>query len=290
LPVRRFSFFRFALTAAAAAALIALAVVQLASDALNSSAAAPATLPHRVPASFGVAVYRLLDRIAPAAYVETSLARQALGRGDGQTAERYAVRLPASPVRDELLARAALLRGQSTLAAEYFLAAPDPAAVDARAQQLALRDPAAAYALEALLRDRLARSGTHPDTVAETSWKMGRLANRQAWKQIPGSAAQHRWLERANGDFEIAVRVAPLSERYAVEAANQADLLGDRARARQLFAQAGAIDPASADAIAGLGVVAWQNGDRGGAAAYLRRAQAIDPGALMVRALERDLR
>lgn len=270
--------------------LAALAAVQLASDALNATAAAPATLPRLVPQAFGMAVYRLLDRIAPAEYVEATLAQQAIARGDPDAAQRYAVRLPASPVRDELLAGTALLRGQSTLAAEYFLAAPDPAAVDAAAQRLASQNPAAGYRLETLLRERLARSGTHPDAVAEASWKMGRLANREAWRQVPGSAAQRRWLERADGDFETAAALAPLSERYAVEAANQADLLGDRVRAQRLFAHAADIDPGSADAIAGLGVVAWQNGDRRSAAAYLERARSIDPGALMVRALERDLR
>jgi len=281
---------RLVLVVVAAAALVALAAVQLASDALNSRAAAPATLPRLVAPSFGLTIYRVLDAIAPASYVETTLAQQALTSGDADAAERYAVRLPASSARDELLARVALLRGQNALAVEYFLAAPDPASVDAAAQQLASQDPANGYALETLLRDRLARSGTHPDAVAEASWRMGRLANRKAWQQIPGSAAQHRWLERADGDFETAVHLAPLSERYAVEAANQADLLGNRARAQRLFARAADLDPASADAIAGLGVVAWQTGDRNGAATYLRRARAIDPEALMVRALERDLR
>lgn len=290
MPVRRFTLFRLVAGAVAAGALAALAAVQLASDALTSGAAAPATLPRLVPPAFGMAVYRLLDRVAPAEYVEATLAQEAIERGDADAAQRYAVRLPASPVRDELLARTALLRGQNVLADEYFLAAPDPSAVDAAAQRLASQNPAAGYGLEALLRERLARSGTHPDAVAEASWRMGRLANREAWRQVPGSAAQRAWLQRADRDFETAATLAPLSERYAVEAANQADLLGDRVRAARLFAHAAGIDPGSADAIAGLGVVAWQNGDRRGAMAYLQRARAIDPGALMVRALERDLR
>jgi hypothetical protein len=281
--------FRVALGAVIVAFAFALAVVQFASDALNSGVASPGTLPRRIPAGFGVSVYRLLDRIAPAPYVEATLAQEAIGRGDADAAERYAVRLPASPVRDELLAHIALLRGQTVLAREYFLAAPDPAAIDASAESLAVRNPAAAYALEGLLQTRLRRSATHPDAVAQARWQMGRFANRQAWRQIPGSAAQRAWLMRALGDFEAAVSLAPLSERYVVEAANQADLLDERARAEQLFAHAAAIDPGSADAIAGLGVVAWQNGDRAAAEAYLARAQRLDVQSLMVRALKRDL-
>ncbi len=119
---------------------------------------------------------------------------------------------------------------------------------------------------------------------------MGRLANRQAWRQVPGSAAQRAWLQRGLRAFEAAVSLAPLSERYVVSAANQADLLGDRARAAQLFAQGVEIDPAGADAIAGLGVIAWEGGDRAAAGRYLARARSLDPASPMVRALERDLR
>ena len=109
---------------------------------------------------------------------------------------------------------------------------------------------------------------------------MGGLANRKAWRQVPGSAAQRDWLKRGLRDYEAAVGLAPLSERYVIADANQADLLGERERARALFAQAVAIDPASAQAIAGLGVVAFEDGDRDAAAAYLLRARAIDPNGV----------
>jgi tetratricopeptide (TPR) repeat protein len=270
--------------------IVALGLVQLASDSLDARAAAAGTLPTRIPLSFGVAIYRILDRVAPAPYVESALAQEALARGDAGAAERHALRLPSSPVRDELLGSVAALRGQPLLAQEYFLAAPDPDAVGKAAQALAVEDPAAAYRLEQLLEMRLARSGTHPDAVAEAYWQMGRLANRKAWRQVPGSTLQRAWLSRALENFEAAVALAPLSERYVIEDANQADLLGDRRRAATLFAHGAAIDPASADAIAGLGVVAWEQGDDVAATGYLSRARAIDPGALMVRALERDLR
>ncbi len=287
---RSYALFGLVLGALVVTLIVAFGTVQLASDALDSRAAAAGTLPRRIPVRFGIAVYRMLDRIAPAPYVETSLSEEALALGDADGAERYALRLPASPIRDELLARVALKLGSVALAREYFLAAPDPDAVDRSVNALAVRDPAAAYALERLLQVRLARDATHPDAVAEAYWQMGRLANRQAWREVSGSALQRAWLRRGLGDFEAAVSLAPLSERYVVEAANQADLLGDRRRAAELFAHAVDIDPASADAIAGLGVVAWENGDRNAAGRYLARARALDPRALMVRALERDLR
>ncbi|HEY6325337.1 MAG TPA: tetratricopeptide repeat protein [Candidatus Cybelea sp.] len=271
--------------------ILTLAKVQLASDALTASAAASGTFPTRVPASFGRLVYAWLDRIAPAPYVETTLAQDALARGDANAAEHYALRLPASPVRDELLARVAQTRGAKLLALEYFLAAPDAGAVNAAADDLlAARNPAAAYRLESLLETRLAMLHTHPDAVAEAYWRMGRYANQMAFVQISGSPAQNAWLRRGRTALEAAAALSPLSERYAIEAANQSDLLGDRVRASQLFAQALAIDPASADALAGLGVIAFQTGDREGAARYLTRARALDPQSLMVRALERDLR
>ncbi|HZV76601.1 MAG TPA: tetratricopeptide repeat protein [Candidatus Babeliales bacterium] len=281
---------RWALGAIVAVTLVALGIVQLASDALSRNAAAEGTIPRAVSPALGIAVYRALDRLAPAPYVEEALAAQALDRGDADAAQRYAVRLPASPMRDELLARVALLRGRPLLAQEYFLAAPDPDAINSQAQALAFRDPAAAYALEGLLRTRLAHDRTHPDAVAQADWEMGLFANRQAWRQIPGSALQRAWLQRGFRDFDAAVALAPFSERYLVAAANQADLAGDRRRAQQLFGRAAEIDPLSADAIAGLGVVAWESGDRAGAQRYLARARAIDQGSLMVRALERDLR
>lgn len=264
--------------------------MQLASDALDARVAAAGTFPRLISSRFGDAVYGVLDRLAPASYVESTLAERALERGDTAAAQRYAVRLPPSPSRDELLAHVARARGEEQLALEYSLAAFDSSAVQAAAQRLAVSDPEGAYALERLLEQRLSRRATHPDAVAEAQWQMGLFANRVAWRKVPGSKTQRAWLRVALSDFDSAVALAPLSERYAIAAANQADLLGDRSRAEQIFERAADIDPGSADAIAGLGVVALQNGDRDAARAYLERARALDPHALMVSALERELR
>ena len=272
------------------ASLVVLAVIQLASESLNAGAATAGTFPQWISPHFGEEVYGALDRLAPAPYVESTLAQRALDRGDVASSEHYAMRLPGSPQRDALLAQVARERGEKQLALEYSLAAFDVDAVQAAAQRLAANDPQAGYALENVLELRLSAGGTHPAAVAEADWQMGLLANRAAWREVPGSRAQRDWLRRGYAAFEAAVTLAPLSERYVIADANQADLLDERSRAEVLFARAADIDPGSADAVAGLGVVAFQNGDRRKARMYLVLARSRDPGSLMVRALERDLR
>jgi tetratricopeptide (TPR) repeat protein len=257
---------------------------------MSAPAASAGTLPGRVPVGFGLAIYRALDRMAPAPYVEATLAANALQAGATGDAERHALRLPASPERDELLARIAAAQGDGVLALEYFLAAPDVDAVQSAVSALAPRDPAAAYDLERALNARLSLQTIHPDAVAETYWRMGELANRRAWREIPASRVQGDWLRRGMEHFQSAVDLAPLSGKFAISAANQAMQLDEVPRAKALFDRAAQADPASADAVAGLGVVAYREGDRNSALAYLVRARSLDPHALMVRALERDLR
>jgi tetratricopeptide (TPR) repeat protein len=265
------------------------ACVQAASAAFASHDAARYSIARFVPLRFATGVYTTLARIAPAPYVTSTLAAYALTSGDAASAHEYAIRLPASPLRDDLLARAAAANGNTALAFEYYLAAPDVDAVEAYVQSVAAGDPAKAYGLEAVLSRRLALSGTHPDGVAETQWQMGLLANRRAWREIPDSPAQGVWLHRAMDAFDRALNMAPLSDRYAIAAANQAMLLGEVERSKALFAQAERSNPGSADAIAGLGVVAYQQGDIRSAGDRLSQARHIDPNALMVRALAHDL-
>ncbi|HEY3675037.1 MAG TPA: hypothetical protein VGK84_03520 [Candidatus Tumulicola sp.] len=263
--------------------------MQAASSAFAADAAAPYAIVRHVPLRFATAVYGTLARIAPAPYVTSTLAAYELDRGDYTSARAYAISLPASPVRDDLLARAAAAGGQPALAFEYYIAAPDVDAVEAYVESVATRDPAKAYGLEAILSRRLVLSGTHPDGVAETQWHMGLLANRRAWREIPDSPAQGAWLRRGMEAFASALALAPLSDRYAIAAANQAMLLGQLERSEALFAQAERSNPGSADAIAGLGVAAYQRGDVRAAANDLARAQRIDPNSLMVRALAHDI-
>ena len=264
--------------------MVAFATIQLASDALDAPVAAPGSLPARVPPAFGLAVYAALDRVAPAPYVEATLAQRALDRGDPAAAQRYALRLPPTPARDELLAKISAARGDAALALEYDLAAPDVDAVQARVEALTGADPVAAYALERALEARLELLATHPDTVAETWFRMGELANVIARRAPPG-ALQRTWFERGMHDLAAAVALAPWSGKYLVGAANQAALLDDLPQAQRLFARAVDADPESADALAGLGVVAYRRGEIQTARADLARARELDPQSGMVRAL-----
>lgn len=275
---RQYGLSRAIVGSACVALILAFAIIQAASFSLDADAAVPGALPRAVPKSFGLAVYGVLDRVAPAPYVESTLATNALAAGDVDDAERRVLRLPASPARDELLARVAIARHDDGLALEYFVAAPDFDAVQARVSALTATDPARAYALESALKLRLTTLGTHPDAVAEAAFRMGEISN-----------VEHRYA-RGMDDFQTAVDLSPLSEKYLIGAANQALLLGDAARSDALFARAVDLDPASADAIAGRGVVALTRGDRTAAQRALLRARAIDPNSGMVLELERRLK
>ncbi|HTU81862.1 MAG TPA: hypothetical protein VMF61_07020, partial [Candidatus Acidoferrales bacterium] len=151
-----------------------------------------------------MAVYRALDTVAPAPFVEATLAERALARGDANAAQHYALRLPPTPVRDRLLARVAAARGDAALALEYSLAAPDVDAVQARVDALAPDDPPAAYALERVLRVRLELLTTHPDAVAEAWFRMGELAN-VAGRRSADPAMRRAWFRRGMHDLSRAV-------------------------------------------------------------------------------------
>ena len=285
---RRYEFANGIIVAAIVLALLVCGTIQVASDALYAGVAQPGSVPTRVPLSIGLRIYRTLAHIAPAPFVEASLARYELGTGDLASAQRYAIHLPASPVRNDLLARIALARGMHRLAFEYFFAAPDISAVQREIARLAVRNPSLAYADEVRFKNRLVSLTTHPDAVADAYWRMGELATSQAYLLPP--ASRRGLLLRGLRDYDTALALAPLNMKYVLASANQSLSLGDNAGAARTFRHGIRIDPASADAIAGLGIVALREGHRALAWTYVRRARAIDPKASELLGLERMLR
>ncbi len=268
---------RYALATIGALMACALLCVQLASAALYAQAG-PQSIAARVPQSFGLAVYGALDRIAPAGFVEDSLAHAALARGDLDAAEHYAERMPEGSRRDATLGTIAAARGQSERAFDYAFAANDVDAVQADIMSLARRDVFAATALEARERERLIALGTHPDAVAESYYISGNLAN---WRSQP---------REAYADYQAAIAIAPLNVTFVLSEANEAFILHNDADARRLFRSVLDLNPDSGNALSGLGLVALRQGDRRQALAYLTRARALDPRAPMISDLEKALR
>jgi Tfp pilus assembly protein PilF len=253
------------LIALAVALAIALGAVQLASDAIFARAGEPASLPAHLQPELGARIYHAVLRIAPAPYAYAMLARAALSANNPGEALTYARALPNSARRDDLLGEIARANGDHTGAQRYFVRAGDLQAVSREVDVLARRDPAAAYALESALKTRLEADGTHPDAVAEAYWQLGVLAWRLSKREL------------GMQNYRQAVALSPLTEKYLLSAAFAAYDLHDDASSQKLFARVLNVDPASADAYAGSGLVAVRQGHRAQAQRYAQRATAINP-------------
>lgn len=274
-----------ALTVVLAAAI--LGFVQIGSDALFASAAVPGSLPARLSPALGRRIYDLIDRVAPAPYVEAMLARAALNRGDLSAAAKHARALPASAQRSDLLGLIARAKGQERSAQRYFLEADDIFAIDADVNRLARRDPVAAYRLEMRFKTRLSQLRTHPDAVAEAYWRLGELATQRA--AIAGPARSH-WMHVGMRDYRQAIALAPLAEKYLLAAGAQAINMRRWADAQRYYRRAASVDPASADAYAGMGLAALHSGDRRAALRYAARSRSFNPHARILHTLETQLR
>lgn len=264
-----------------------LASVQLASDAIFSSAGSRTSFPAHLPLSVGVRIYGAVAAVAPAAYAEAMLARAALDRGRLADAERAARLLPDSPTRADLLGTIAQRRGDERAAQEYYLEAPDFFAIQRDVNRLAVLHPAMAYALEMKLHNRLAALTTHPDLVAETNWRLGQLATARSYADPKGRRV---WLTIGMRDYRRAIAVSPLSVKYLLAAGVQDLALGDPVVAGAYFRRALDVDPANADAYAGLGLAAIRRQDRAGAQRYAEKSRSIDPKSHMLRTLDVSLR
>ncbi|NNM98625.1 MAG: hypothetical protein HKL91_02355 [Candidatus Eremiobacteraeota bacterium] len=261
-----------------------LGVVQLGSDALFARAAVPASLPRAVPRAWGTAIYRTIDRIAPAPFVARELGREELRRGDTAMARAYAVTLPAGGARDALFASIERARRDEGAAIEYELAGLDLPRLRARIDAMATH-PRAAYALAVRLRDRLATTTTHPDALANTDWRCGMLATNAVYH----GHRPARWNPRAHRAFLAAARMAPYDNTYALALAAYYYRTSDNARARRWYRRVVTLNPASPDGWSGLGSIALREGDLTAAHRYLATALRYGPTAGSARTLARRL-
>ena len=269
--------------AAIAVALVAVAgvagFIQLASAASFTRAGAPYSLAAHVPPQLGRRMYGALERVAPLPFVEAMLADDALRRGDLAAAAEHAARLPVGTLRSEAEARIALARGRPAEALDKFLDAGDDRALQAAVSELVTSGRVReAYVLEERIGRRLADAKTRPNAVADSWWRLGRLATRLGDPQ------------EAERDYARATELAPFNTKYLIDAGMLA-LQAHRAdAARSLFARATDIDAASADSVAGLGLAALERGDPAEAQRFVERASGLNPRAPVVLRLQRRLR
>lgn len=279
---------RSLLFAAAAAVVVVFAAIQFASSALFGTAASAGSIPAHLSQRAGERVFGVIARTTPLTFANQMLAMAALRDNRLDDAQRYASRMPVSAARSEIEARLALARGDRATAIAKFVEADDVDALTAESQRLAAAgDIASAFALEERIGKRLTTSGTHPDAVAESYWRSGMLAERLSELQKPSA---DRWMQTALRYYGDAHALAPFSEKYLLAAGTQAMRLHDEHLAKTYFQNTLTIDPASADAFAGLGILALDRGDRAAATAYFARAQGLDPNSKMLRELGQRLR
>jgi O-antigen ligase/tetratricopeptide (TPR) repeat protein len=259
--------------------IVVCAFVQLGSDALFARAAAPSSLAAHLPPSAGTRVYETLERAAPLPFVEAMLTGDALERGDLDAASAHAARMAPGTLRNEDQARIALARGRHDEAVRRFLEAGDDAALQADVVTLMRTGRAReAYALEDRVRRRLVASKTRPNAVADSWWRLGRLAVRM--HDVP----------EAERDYAHARALAPLNTKYLIESGMLALQRRHADPARALFARAAEVDPGSADAVAGMGLAALDAGDRGDAERLAARALRMNARAPLELRLQRRLR
>lgn len=255
---------------------LALAAVQIGSDAIFSASGAPFSLPARLHSAIGEKIYRGIARVAPGSYVYAMLEREAFDRGDLAQAQAYALLMPPSSTRDDLLGRIALARGDRRTAQHYFILADDIFAItDMVTAEVSFPK---AYALELRLKNRLEMTTTHPDALAEAYWRLGKLAGGE---RNSGLAIE---------DFRKAVRISPLSEKYLLSAGFEIYSFIGPAPSSRYFQRAISADPTSADAYAGAGMVAVRLGQRSSARSYLQRAMSLNPNLDSVKLLQAELR
>ena len=252
--------------------------MQYGSDAIFSAAGTLHSLPAQLDRAAGLHVYERIERIAPAPYVHMMIARALFDRGDLAGAQNEAFRLPPSTARADLLGRIARARGDHALAQHYFISADDVFAMGDEIDELGKRDPADAYRVQFTFVQRLQRTSTHPDALAEAYWRLGVLAAKTA---RPSLALQH---------YLQAVALSPLSAKYQIAAGFQSYDLHAYAQALSFFSHAIAVDPGSADAYAGAGMAEFRLGDRAAAQRDAARSRHYDPHSHPLATLDRLLK
>lgn len=243
--------------------------VQLVSDGLYGVLATAPSLPHALAGDwpFDLAARTGLDR-SPG--VRIALARGALARGEPARALDLLAPLAAGPEVTDLRGRVALLQDDPTLALHDFAAAGDFTAAQSALDALGARDPVAGLAIVRDFERELDANGSSPEITAEVDWREGQIAAIAAGLHPAAAAAYNR---EALDAYRRALARAPNEEKYLLNYAFAALLLGDAADARSAYRRAAQVVPDSVDAFVGVAVTDAVLGDCAAGRATLERAR-----------------
>jgi tetratricopeptide (TPR) repeat protein len=274
---------RRSLVALGAAVVLAALAAQLFGDGLYGALAVDGSIPRRLAGDwpFALAARSGLDRIGP---VRVALARGALVQNEPARALALLAPFPASAEIVDLRGRAELERGAAPAALHDFAAAGDFIAAGAAIDALGARDPVAELALVRDFAQRLAANAASPEIGAEVDWREGQIAAQAAAAHPDQATAYQR---AALAAYRRALDRAPDEEKYLLNDAFTALVLGGAADARATYQRAAQVVPDSVDAFVGIAVTSAVLGDCAAARAALAQARdaavaqhvAVDPAA-----------
>lgn len=268
------------LVAAAIVLAVLAAAVQAGASALYGELGTPGSLPHRIAGNwpFAVAERLGLEQLPP---LRTGFARAAVFRGDDAEAQRLLASLGDSPDADDLRGRLALHQGDTADALRWFARAGDFVSARATIDELAARDPQAAYAVVRGFDERLSHGVTSPEIDAEVIWREGQIAAAIAYAQ-PAQSARYNRLALA--DYARALALAPNEETYLLAFGYQALVVGEPVRSQAAYDSAVRVVPDSVDAYVGRAVADATLGDCAASHAALANARRFaaqqKPGGL----------
>ncbi len=267
---------------------VGLATVQfVASVALRDDAQSPSWV-RFVPPALATRVDELSPDLPLPAALRLVLARRALESGRLALAEEHLAHMDPSRDRDELVGLLAERGGDERAAVLAFLAAGDVAGVEERVAQLAATGRIdEALQLQRAVLARVQQDPAEAGALPEAYYRLAGLEQDAAYRLDSDARGP---LERASAtDYERAVALAPLEERYLIAAGNEQINLGDFDAALAYFRRVRDVDPNSVDALTGFGDVALRLGKTSEARAYLAQAKRLKPDADSVKRLAKAL-
>jgi len=250
---------------AAAAVVVWLGAVQLASSAAYGDLAVRPSLPAALHAAAPGLLRPFLG--GPAAR-----AAAALHNGDLDGAQQLIATLPDDAQTADLRGRLAEARQDPDAAIAAYIRAGDGVRAQGLIDVLAGRDPPRALRDQTVLVAALeGRSGASEET-GQAWWRLGQL---QAAAGYRAPARRALLWRAAEGSYERALGFAPNEETYLLAAGYQSLANGDLTSAERWFARAAEVVPNSADAFAGRAWTAAARGDCATARADLARSRAL---------------